>query len=96
MRNNIIKITIIRLIILIIFVLASCSVEMDSDLETGLDKGYISDTYEGLQDIMSNDNSTNAAYSSTTTTYLYHFEDGVVPSNFSMSGNANWSVTSST
>ena len=72
---------------------------MDSDLETGLDKGYTSDTYEGLQDIMTGDNSTTTSdYSSSdnSTTYLYHFEDGVVPSNFSMSGNADWSVTSST
>ena len=94
MRSYIIKNKFI-LIILIIFVLAACSVEMDSDLETGLDKGYLSDTYEGLQDIMTDDNSTTDN-STTTTTYLYHFEDGTVPSNFSMSGNADWSVTSST
>ena len=88
----------IRLIIIIFFVLSSCSTEMDSDLETALDKGYISDSNEGLIEIMTGDETTTTTTTTTTadntTTYLYNFEDGVVPSNFSMSGNADWHVTS--
>ena len=82
-----------KLILIILLVLASCSVDMDSDLETSITSGNISDSSSDLPGtIFTGDNSTTT----TTTTYLYNFEDGEVPSNFSMSGNADWSVTSST
>ena len=82
-------------IFIILFVLTSCSTEMDSDLETAINNGYVSESYNDLPGTLyTGDNSTTTA--DNTTTYLYNFEDGVVPSNFSMSGNADWGVTSST
>ncbi|SVE50731.1 uncharacterized protein METZ01_LOCUS503585, partial [marine metagenome] len=79
--------------IILLLVLASCSTEMDSDLETAIKNGNISDSSIDLPGtIFTGDNSTTT----TTTKYLYNFEDGEVPSNFSMSGNADWGVTSST
>ena len=86
-------------IFIILFVLTSCSTEMDSDLETAVNNGYVSENYDDLPGtIYTGDSSTTTATTTTdnTTTYLYNFEDGVVPSNFSMSGNADWGVTSST
>ena len=83
MRHN-------KLILIIFLLLASCSTEMDSDLETAIKNGNISDSSSDLPGtIFTGDKGT-------TTKYLYNFEDGEVPSNFSMSGNADWGVTSST
>ena len=79
-------------IFIILFVLASCSTEMDSDLETAINNGYVSESYNDLPGTLYTGDSTTT----TTTKYLYNFEDGVVPSNFSMSGNADWDTTSST
>ena len=33
---------------IILFMLTSCSTEMDSDLETAINNGYVSDTYNDL------------------------------------------------
>jgi alpha-tubulin suppressor-like RCC1 family protein len=71
---------------------------MDSDLETAINNGYVSESYNDLPGTLyTGDNSTTTTTTTAdnTTTYLYNFEDGVVPSNFSMSGNADWGVTSS-
>ena len=83
MRHN-------KLILIILLGLASCSTEMESDLETAIKNGNISDSSSDLPGtIFTGDKGT-------TTKYLYNFEDEVVPSNFSMSGNADWDTTSST
>ena len=79
-------------IFIILFVLSSCSTEMDSDLETAINNGYVSESYNDLPGTLN----TGDSSTTTTTAYLYNFEDGVVPSNFSMSGNADWDTTSST
>ena len=71
------------LIIIIFFVLAACSVEMDSDLETALDKGYISSNISGLPGTVFGE---PVKWPAT----LYHFEHGEVPTNFIMSGDADW------
>ena len=60
-----------KLILIILFLLASCSVDMDSDLETSITSGNISDSSSDLPGtIFTGDNST------TTTTYLYSLRTG--------------------
>ena len=86
-------------ILIILFVLTSCSTEMDSDLETAINNGNVSENYEDLPGTLyTGDSSTTTVDNTTTTTdakLLYHFDDGSV-SNFTMSGNADWNTTSST
>lgn len=67
--------------------LAACSVEMDSDLETALNNGYISDN---ISELPGNVFGEQVKWPAT----LYHFEHGEVPTNFTMSGDADWFLKS--
>ena len=56
-------------ILIILFMLASCSTEMDSDLETAINNGYFSESYNNLPGTLyTGDNSTTTADNTTTTT----------------------------
>jgi len=56
-------------IFIILFVLTSCSTEMDSDLETAINNGYVSGSYNDLPGTLyTGDNSTTTADNTTTET----------------------------
>jgi len=58
-------------ILIILFVLASCSTEMDSDLETAINNGYVSESYYDLPGTLyTGDNSTTTTDNTTTTETL--------------------------
>ena len=84
MMKKIIKKMRYRLIIIIFLFLSACT-EMDSDLETAINNGYISEDAEKLPG-----NLFGGFWPAT----LYHFEHAAVPTNFKMTGDADWFLKS--
>ena len=54
-------------IFIILFVLASCSTEMDSDLETAINNGYVSESYNDLPGTLYTGDSSTTTVDNTTT-----------------------------